>query len=52
MLLYYSQRRLEDIRLLLETAQKLDPHSDQFNGWLQEVERNITSQASVSTNSS
>ena len=44
MAMYSSQRRLEDIRLILKTAQKLDPHNDQLNGWLQDVERSMASQ--------
>jgi tetratricopeptide (TPR) repeat protein len=44
MLLYYSQGRLEDLRLILKTAQALDPHSGQFNEWLAEAETHLASQ--------
>jgi len=36
MAMYYNQRRLEDVWLILKTAQKLDPHNDQLNGWVQD----------------
>jgi Flp pilus assembly protein TadD len=39
MVMYYNQGRLEDIRRMLQTAQKLDPHSDQINSWMDGVER-------------
>ena len=48
MFLYYNQRRLEDIRLILITAQMLDPHNGQFNDWLQEVDKNLAMQHAVS----
>jgi tetratricopeptide (TPR) repeat protein len=44
MVLYFGQQRLEDIRLILKVALKLDPHSDQFNGWLANVENEIGKQ--------
>jgi tetratricopeptide (TPR) repeat protein len=44
MILYYNQGRLEDLRLVLKTAQALDPHSGQFNEWLSEVESHLASQ--------
>jgi hypothetical protein len=45
--LYYTQGRLKDIRLILKTAQKLDPHSGQFNEWLSDVEVRLASQQSA-----
>lgn len=39
MIMYYNQGRLEEIRRMLQTAQKLDPHSDQINSWMDGVER-------------
>jgi hypothetical protein len=48
MVLYYSQRRLGDIRMILKTAQKLDPYNGQFNGWLEDVERGLASQQTMS----
>jgi tetratricopeptide (TPR) repeat protein len=38
MVMYINQHRLEDTRLMLATAQKLDPHNEQLNGWLANVE--------------
>ncbi len=42
--LYQVQNRWEDTRLLLKTAQKLDPHSDQIKYWLDITERAIADQ--------
>jgi len=39
MIMYSSQGRLEDMRRMLQTAQKLDPHSDPINNWMEGVER-------------
>jgi len=41
MMLFERQNRYEDIRLILKTAQKLDPHSDLINNWLEGVEKAI-----------
>jgi tetratricopeptide (TPR) repeat protein len=46
--LYSTQNRLEDLRLILQTAQKLDPHNGQFNNWLGSVVRSLDSQKQVS----
>jgi predicted Zn-dependent protease len=47
MILFLSQRRLEDVRLILATAQKLDPHNEQFNSWLANVEGEIARQGAL-----
>ena len=45
MQLFSRQRRMEDIWLILTTAQTLDPHNDQFNYWLLGIERSMVDQA-------
>jgi tetratricopeptide (TPR) repeat protein len=39
MVMYSNQGRLDDMRRMLQTAHKLDPHSDSINNWMEGVER-------------
>jgi tetratricopeptide (TPR) repeat protein len=37
MMLFYGQRRYEDIQLILKTCNDLDPYNGQFNYWLTQI---------------
>ncbi len=47
MQIYSGQNRLEDMRLILRTAQKLDPRNDQINYYLEGVERALGDQKAL-----
>jgi predicted Zn-dependent protease len=41
------QGRWAEIQRILQTAQKLDPHSDQFNGWLAQADNSVVAQKAM-----
>jgi hypothetical protein len=51
MFMFFNQHRLEDVRLILATAQKLDPHNGQFADWLANVENGIAREETMTAQS-
>jgi predicted Zn-dependent protease len=51
MFMFLNQHRLEDVRLILATAQKLDPHNGQFTDWLANVESGIAREETMTAQS-
>jgi tetratricopeptide (TPR) repeat protein len=47
MMLFYSQRRYEDIQRILQTCTQLDPYNGQFNFWLNQINTQLAGRESL-----